>query len=67
MTNNIVLMFFPTDEKIPYEQGENRTVQSGTTLSIAHKFFNASRHGSSLKNYSWVYCQLTSSFDQLKI
>ena len=24
--NNFVLMFSPTDEKISYEQGENRTV-----------------------------------------
>ena len=24
--NNVVLMFSPTDEKTPYEQGENRTV-----------------------------------------
>ena len=23
---NVVLMFSPTDEKTPYEQGENRTV-----------------------------------------
>ena len=26
MINNVVLMFCPTDEKTPYEQGENRTV-----------------------------------------
>ena len=26
MMNNVVLMFSPTDEKAPYEQGENRTV-----------------------------------------
>ena len=26
MINNVVLMFSSTDEKIPYEQGENRTV-----------------------------------------
>ena len=24
MINNVVLMFSPTDEKTPYEQGENR-------------------------------------------
>ena len=24
--NSVVLMFFPTDEKTPYEQGEYRTV-----------------------------------------
>ena len=24
--NNVVLMFSPTDEKAPYEQGENRKV-----------------------------------------
>ena len=26
MINNVVLMFSPTDEKTPYEQGKNRTV-----------------------------------------
>ena len=26
MMNKVVLMFSPTDEKTPYEQGENRTV-----------------------------------------
>ena len=26
MMNNVVLMFFPADEKTPYEQGEYRTV-----------------------------------------
>ena len=26
MINNVVLMFSPTDEKTPHEQGENRTV-----------------------------------------
>ena len=26
MMNNLVLMFSPTDEKTPYEQGEKRTV-----------------------------------------
>ena len=26
MMNNVVLMFSPSDEKTPYEQGENRTV-----------------------------------------
>ena len=26
MINNVVLMFSPTDEKTPYEQGEDRTV-----------------------------------------
>ena len=26
MLSNVVLMFSPTDEKTPYEQGENRTV-----------------------------------------
>ena len=27
MMNNVVLMFSPTDEKTPYEQGENRAVE----------------------------------------
>ena len=67
MMNNVALMFSPTDKKIPCEQGVNRTVQSGTALSIVHKFLNVSQHGSSLKEYSWVYCELTSSFYQLKI
>ena len=26
MMNNVVLMFSPTDERTPYEQGENRMV-----------------------------------------
>ena len=26
MINNVVLRFSPTNEKTPYEQGENRTV-----------------------------------------
>ena len=26
MMNNVVLMFSPTGEKTPYEQGENRTI-----------------------------------------
>ena len=26
MMKNVVLMFSPSDEKTPYEQGENRTV-----------------------------------------
>ena len=26
MMNKVVLMFFPIDEKTPYERGENRTV-----------------------------------------
>ena len=26
MMSNVVLMFSPTDEKTPYEKGENRTV-----------------------------------------
>ena len=26
MMRNVVLMFSPTDEKTPYEHGENRTV-----------------------------------------
>ena len=41
MINNVVLMFSPTDEKTPYEQGENRTVrtvQSVAARSMVHKF-----------------------------
>ena len=51
-------MLSATDEKTPYEQGENRTVQSVAARSIAHKFFNVSRHVPSLKEYSWVYCEI---------
>ena len=45
MMNNVVLMFSPTDEKTPYEQGENRTVirfQSVAARSIVHKFVKRS-------------------------
>ena len=45
MINNVVLMFSPTDEKTPYEQGENRTVhtvQSVAPRSIVHKFLKRS-------------------------
>ena len=44
MINNVVLMFFPTDEKAPYEQGENRTThgQSVAARSIVHKFLRRS-------------------------
>ena len=38
MMNNVVLIFSQTDEKTPYEQGENRTVQSVAERSIVHKF-----------------------------
>ena len=40
MMNNFVLMFSPTDEKTPYEQGENRTVavQSVVARSVIHRF-----------------------------
>ena len=45
MMNNVVLMFSPTDEKTPYEQGENRTVMrliSVGSRSIVHKFLKRS-------------------------
>ena len=45
MINNVVLMFSPTDEKTPYEQGENRTVrtvQSVVARSMVHKFLKRS-------------------------
>ena len=46
MMNNVVLMFSPTDEKTPYEQGETQsfgdTVQSVAVRSIAHKFLKLS-------------------------
>ena len=35
-------MLSVTDEKTPYEQGENRTVQSVAARSIAHKFLQRS-------------------------
>ena len=43
MISNVVLMFSPTDEKTPFEQGENRTVkQSVAERSIVHKFLKRS-------------------------
>ena len=47
MMNNVVLMFSPTDEKTPYEQGEKRTVirfsrsygyQSKQIIRLQYKF-----------------------------
>ena len=35
-------MFSLTDEKTPYEQGENRTVQSVAARSIVHKLLKRS-------------------------
>ena len=42
--NNVVLMFSPTDEKIRYEQRENRTVmvQSVAARSIVNKVLKRS-------------------------
>ena len=40
MINHVVLMFFPTDEKTPNEQGGNRTVirfKSVAVRPIVHK------------------------------
>ena len=56
MINNVVLMFSPTDEKTPYEQGENRTVilfscARSTVKIIIINFLNVPRHGPSLKEY----------------
>ena len=56
MMNNVVLMFSPTDEKTPYEQGENRTVilfscARSTVKIIIINFLNVPRHGPSLKEY----------------
>ena len=48
MINNVVLMFSPTDEKTPYEQGENGTV---IRFSRFINFLNVPRHGPSLKEY----------------
>ena len=45
MINNVVLMLSPTDEKTPYEQGDNRTVrtvQSVAGRSMVHKFLKLS-------------------------
>ena len=43
MMNNVVLMFSPTDEKTPYEQGENGTVirfswYAARSIVNVHKF-----------------------------
>ena len=45
MINNVVLMFSPTDERTPDEQGENRTVILFSRLaarSIVHKLLSRS-------------------------
>ena len=46
MMNKVVLIFSPSDQKTPYEQGENqsyvRTVQSVAARSIVHKFLKRS-------------------------
>ena len=45
MIGKVVLMFSPTDEKTPYEQGENHNyghLQSVATRSIVHKFLKRS-------------------------
>ena len=45
MMNNVVFIFSPTNEKTPYEQGENRTVMrliSVGSRSIVHKFLKRS-------------------------
>ena len=53
--NSVVLMFSPTDEKTPDEQGEyiyyGHTVQSVAARSIVHNFLKRSLHGPSLKEY----------------
>ena len=46
--DNVVLMFSPTDEKTPYEKGENGTV---IRFSRFINFLNVPRHGPSLKEY----------------
>ena len=38
--NNVVLTFSPTDEKTPYEQGENRTVIQYVVLGPRVKVIN---------------------------
>ena len=59
--NNVVLMFPTTDEKTPYEQGENRTVilfrLQPRDLQFIN-FLNVPRHEPSLKEYERVYCKL---------
>ena len=43
MMNNVVLMFSPTHEKTPYEQGEHRTViRFVAARSIVHKLLKRS-------------------------
>ena len=54
-------MFSPTDEKTPYEQGENRTVIRFSQQPRYRQFIdflNVCRHGLSLKEYYWIYCEL---------
>ena len=54
-------MFSPTDVKTPYEQGENRTVIRFSQQPRYRQFIdflNVCRHGLSLKEYYWIYCEL---------
>ena len=55
MMNNVALMFSPTDEKTPYEQGENRTVRTVQSVAapstVVLNLLNVSWHGPSLKGY----------------
>ena len=39
MINNVVLVFSPTDEKTPYEQGKNRT---GSYCSVGSRKIDSS-------------------------
>ena len=71
MMNNVVLMFSPTDEKTPYEQGENRTViLFSRARSIVHKFlkrFPAWTKPERVLMGLLLFNGFTSGFDQLTI
>ena len=69
MISNVVLRFSPTNEKTPYEQGENRTVILFSRQPRDRQFINflnVPPHGPSLKEYEWVYCELYVWFRSVK-
>ena len=61
-------MLSATDEKTPYEQGENRTVQSVAARSIAHKFLQRSPACTKPERvFHGFIVRFTFGLDQLKI
>ena len=66
MINNIVLMFSPTDEKTPYEKGENITVIV-FSRQPRDRWLNVSRMDQAWKSINVFIVSFRSGFDQLKI